>query len=430
MNGVADVLEPFGVGQLLEGTPYRLTRALARGASAFVYRAEHTKLGSPVIVKIMAATVDAAPELAGRMRQEAQALARLAHPNLVAVTDSGIASGRLFFVMDDDGGTPLAEVLGAAGRMTVEDAILVASEVLEGLAFIHESGLVHRDLHPNNLLVCPRLDGGRTVRILDLGLVKVLGGHERHNLQPLAIPTAEGVTLGTPHFMAPEQARGGTVDARADLYAVGCVLYRLLTGREPFAHHAAAAHVLAAHLREYPTPPSVVCGPAVVGQAVEAVLMAALAKRPEDRFDSARAMKGALLAARERDARAAPTATPTVVGESAHASRTESIDALPEGAPIPFHTNQATTRALAPFGEPDAPASLRSEAPTRPVGAGNPPVMNEPPRPSRYATVLAFGAAWLVGLLLTVVTLVATQSCGRAAHGARGGPHGERVSSR
>ena len=74
MNGVADVLEPFGVGQLLEGTPYRLTRALARGASAFVYRAEHTKLGSPVIVKIMAATVDAAPELAGRMRQEAQAL--------------------------------------------------------------------------------------------------------------------------------------------------------------------------------------------------------------------------------------------------------------------------------------------------------------------------------------------------------------------
>jgi serine/threonine-protein kinase len=150
------------VGQLLDGTPYRLTRALARGASAFVYRAEHTKLGSPVIVKIMAATLDAAPELAGRMRQEAQALARLAHPNLVAVTDSGIASGRLFFVMDDDGGTPLTEVLGAAGRMTVEDAILVASEVLEGLAFIHESGLVHRDLHPNNLLVCPRLDGGRT----------------------------------------------------------------------------------------------------------------------------------------------------------------------------------------------------------------------------------------------------------------------------
>ncbi|MBM4360928.1 MAG: serine/threonine protein kinase, partial [Deltaproteobacteria bacterium] len=297
MSGVGVGHGEIAVGQLLEGTAYRLLEVLGRGASAVVYRAEHTKLRTRVVIKWMNATMSADPDRAGRMRLEAQALARLAHPNLVAVTDSGVAGDRLFFVMEDDGGVALEAAIGASGRLSPEDAVRAVGDVLEGLAFIHESGLVHRDLHPDNLLVSTRADGSRVVRILDLGLVKVLSGHEQHRLGPLALPTAEGTTLGTPRYMAPEQVRGGPVDARSDLYAIGCVLHRLLVGRDPYAHHATAGQVLAAQLAEPVRPPSTWLPDFGLGPALERELMRALEKEPARRFASAHEMSAALRAA-------------------------------------------------------------------------------------------------------------------------------------
>ncbi len=445
--------ERIGVGLLLEGTPYRLVRALGRGASSVVYRGEHTDLRTPVVVKVMTATVDAAPELADRMRLEAQALARLAHPNLVSVIDSGIADGRMFFVMDDDGGIPLTDALGASGRMTERDAVTATTEVLEGLAFIHDNGLVHRDIHPNNLLVCTRPDGGRTVRILDLGLVKVLGGHDKHRLSPLANPTAEGTSLGTPRYMSPEQARGGAVDGRSDLYALGCVLYRLLVGQDPFAHHTTTGQLLAAQLGEAITPPSQIAPDAHIGSAVEDVVMTALAKRADERFQSARAMQTALHAALAQSGPTEQLAEPTVAGDRASYSRTQSLDehAPPDahavGAPpfgrVPSNAPSLGARPLG--GEPAAAATLALDAAseesldgaTQPIERAHQAAVEPRPRAhgratsSTKATVGVFTAGWLAGLVLTVVSLVAAKSCGApAAQTERGQVHGERLSTR
>lgn len=442
------------LGQLLEGSPYRLTQLIGRGATAFVYRGEHTSLRTPVIVKIMEATVDAAPEAADRMRLEAQALARLTHPNLVSVTDFGVADGRMFFVMDDEGGVSLAESLGATGRMNPSDALTVAGEVLEGLAFIHENGLIHRNIHPNNVLLGPGTDSRRTVRILDLGLLKVLAGHEQHRLSPLALPTAEGTTLGTPRYMAPEQARGTHLDARADLYALGCLLYRLLVGHDPFAHHATTGRVLAAHLGEAVIPPSRTTANAGIGPAIERALMTALAKRPEERFETARAMKSALLAAWTADAGFRGTPAPTVGFAPGAAVSLQELSHPPRasGAPPPRASDAPLAQAQARMptvGLPEAVAEARPRPlPGEPARASRPgqpgapaplpaasrgPSELEPHRGARSSAAIVgtFSVAWLASLLLTVTALFAARNCGPSpAHGERGAVHDKRLSTR
>lgn len=452
------------IGEVLEGTSYRLLEVIGRGGSAVVYRAEHTKLRTRVIVKLMNQTMTADPERAGRMRLEAQALARLVHPNLVAVTDSGIARDRLFFVMDDDGGVSLESALGHSGHLSASDAVKVTSDVLEGLAFIHESGLVHRDVHPNNLLVCTHPDGRRSVRILDLGLLKVLSGTEQHQLGPLPVPTAEGTTLGTPRYMAPEQARGAAVDARSDLYAVGCVLYRLLAGRDPYAHHATTGQVLAAQLGEPIRPPSEVAPTLGIGSALERVVLRALAKSPEARFGSAREMMEALGEALALDelaeARGAalahggggglaatvalPESTPSpevavrhattpmpartaLAAEERSAARTQGVEPAFRETPLPFSTPQP----LASFGPPPMPVVTTSEEPTlrRQKGSGSP--ASGAGGASRGAVALAFVGSWVGFLVVTLLLLVATKGCGTSSvvmmKGAAGGP---RLSSR
>lgn len=428
VSGSGESEAGFGIGDVLDGTAYRLTRLLGRGASAFVFRAEHTKLRSRVVVKLLAARVDEAPERADRMRLEAQALARLRHPNLVEVIDSGFARGRLFFVMDDDGGLPLTEAIGANGRMAPTDAVAVLSDVLDGLAFVHGEGLVHRDLHPDNLLVCPLADGRRVVRILDLGLVKLVGGHERHRLAPLAFPTALGAAVGTPRYMAPEQVRGLPVDARADLYAAGCVLYRLLVGRDPFAHHATPAEVLEAHLHESPIAPSRRVGGGEVGPALDAVVARALAKLPEARHPDATAMKAALLAAVRADAARALPGLPTV-GDGARVwDRMEPRDARDADAGGPAHGP-----ALAPpvATVPLAVATVPLTVETVPLAVATVRLAVEPsaltaaptangarsPRPAPQRRRRSGGAlgvflgSWLGCMLLTVALLVAMHGC-------------------
>jgi serine/threonine protein kinase len=454
----------FAVGQTLDGTPYRLTEIIGRGASSVVYRGEHGKLGTRVVVKLMSAAMSADPERAGRMRLEAQALARLAHPNLVAVTDCGIARDRLFFVMDDDGGIALEDALGSAGRMTPEDAVAALGDVLEGLAFIHASGLVHRDLHPNNLLVCPRGDGSRIVRILDLGLVKVLSGHEHHQLGPLPVPTAEGTTLGTPRYMAPEQARGEAVDARSDLYAAGCVLYRLLTGRDPYAHHATTGQVLAAQLSEPVGPPSSLVPEAGIGPALDAALLQALAKAPAARFGSARHMATTLREALASDAatvrnRASsslpprpswdatvslsdPTPSPAAAVAQAQPQATLVVDAPGPGVAdeAPTRVSQAP-RLASPERAPGSPNVVAQAAPAAittsevttvrkptPRDAGATPSV--PRAPSRAAVVATFAGSWLGFLVLTLLVLVATRGCGgTAAQTIGGSADGARLSA-
>jgi eukaryotic-like serine/threonine-protein kinase len=281
----------------LAGTPYRVLAPLGGGAMGEILEAEHLELGKRVVVKLLRAELAGDPTLVERMRLEAQTAARLAHPNLVAVTDCGHTQDRRpYFVMERLHGSTLREELNRRGALSVPEAIDVVRQVLAGLQIVHEAGLVHRDVKLDNLFLCTPVDGRRHVKVLDFGIAKVVVRHRSElTPAPIAVPTADGYVLGTPRYAAPEQARGSVVDARTDVYSTGIVLYWLLTGCDPFAHHRGARELVWAHVSELPEPPSRRSSRPIPA-ALDAAVLRALEKRPGDRFPSAAAFAAELAA--------------------------------------------------------------------------------------------------------------------------------------
>ncbi|MDI1434688.1 serine/threonine-protein kinase [Polyangium sorediatum] len=274
---------------LLDGTPYRFLAPLGRGGMGDVVEAEHVALGKRVVVKLLQERHASRPDFVDRMRIEAQALAKITHPNLVQVTDFGqTAEGRTFLVMERLHGRDLREELEHRLFFPVAEAIDVTRQALAGLAAAHDAGVVHRDVKLDNLFLCDAPDGGRRlVKVLDFGVAKVINVMGDNTPLPLAFPTAEGVAMGTPRFFSPEQARGRPVDGRADLYAVGMVLYTLLAGRGPFDHITTLLELTRAHAFQVPEPPSRFATQALPA-GLDAIVMKALAKEPAERFATAR----------------------------------------------------------------------------------------------------------------------------------------------
>ncbi len=274
---------------LLAGTPYRMVAPLGRGGMGEVVEAEHVALGKRVVVKLLHLTLADRPDLVDRMRVEAQSLARLVHPNLVAVTDFGqTPDGRTYLVMERLYGRTLREELKDRGPLPAGEIVDIGRQALAGLSVAHEAGIVHRDVKLDNLFLCDALaDGRRLVKVLDFGIAKVLANAgDGRAPAPLAFPTEEGVSVGTPRFFSPEQARGQPVDARTDIYAMGAVMYALATGRGPFDHKATIYELTRAHAMEPPPRPSEVAS-ATVHPELERVILKALEKKPEDRYPSA-----------------------------------------------------------------------------------------------------------------------------------------------
>jgi serine/threonine-protein kinase len=289
-----DVTAPAQAGALLEGTAYRVIATLGRGGMGDVVEAEHVALGKRVVVKLLQQRHADRADYADRMRIEAQALAKIAHPNLVAVTDFGqTARGQTFLVMERLHGRTLREELEARGVLPVLEAIDVVAQSLAGLSAAHAAGLVHRDVKLDNLFLCDAVDGRRQVKVLDFGLAKVIGVMGESTPAPLAFPTAEGVAMGTPRFFSPEQATGKPVDPRTDVYAAGAVLYTLLAGRSPFEHHDSLLALARAHAFEMPEPPSRFA-PQAIPPALDEAVLRALAKDPDERFPSAQAFAAEL----------------------------------------------------------------------------------------------------------------------------------------
>jgi serine/threonine-protein kinase len=221
------------------------------------------------------------------MRIEAQALAKIAHPNLVQVTDFGqTAHGRTFLVMERLRGRNLREELEQRKFLPVLEAMNIVRQSLQGLAAAHDAGIVHRDVKLENLFLCEGTTNRRNVKVLDFGVAKVIGVAGENTPLPLAFPTAEGVAMGTPRYFSPEQARGREVDWRTDVYASGIVLYTLVTGRGPFDHHSTLLELTRAHAFEQPATPSSIA-PQVVPPELDAAIAKALAKEPLDRFPTA-----------------------------------------------------------------------------------------------------------------------------------------------
>jgi eukaryotic-like serine/threonine-protein kinase len=228
--------------------PYRIERRLGQGGMGEVFLATDERLGRAVAIKRIRHDAPPAAEARERLRREARAVARLNHPAIVQVYDVLDAGGCDWIVLEYVPGDSLAELV-AAGGFGVARVLDLAFQVAEGLAHAHERGILHRDLKAENIRVTP--DG--RAKILDLGLAKLFGARAAGEGEEDGSLTRQGAIVGTPRAMAPEQAAGGPVDSRADLFSFGVLLYELLGGCSPFQAPSAAA-TLRRVLGERPTP--------------------------------------------------------------------------------------------------------------------------------------------------------------------------------
>jgi eukaryotic-like serine/threonine-protein kinase len=265
------------ISRLLEATPYRLVKELGRGAVGCVYEIEHEFLGRRLALKILHSSAGHVSS-AERMRVEAQVLGRIRHPGVVEVIDFWVApDGRPCIVMELLEGRTLAQRLDETPQLPVAEVIALGAQTLSALKMAHSLGIVHRDLKPENLFlhVPPGATSRTLLKILDFGLVRVLPTAVLSTGGLSAMRTKTGSLVGSPRYMSPEALDGQRVDARADLYSLGVILYVALTGAGPFDESEAP-----------PLPPSTLRADGSV-TALDAAILRSIAPRIEDRFASA-----------------------------------------------------------------------------------------------------------------------------------------------
>jgi eukaryotic-like serine/threonine-protein kinase len=260
---------------------YELSDQLGAGGMATVFLGRDRVLGRTVAVKTLLTQFSGDPHFIERFRREAQSAAALNHPNIVSVYDTGADDGTHFIVMEFVDGRTLRDVIREEGPLLAERAAEIGADVCAGLSFAHAHGIVHRDIKPANIMVTP--SGG--VKVTDFGIARAVSGET---------VTQTAQVLGTAQYFSPEQAQGQPVDARSDLYSLGVVLYEMLTRTVPFTGSSAVA-IAYKHVKEAPIPPSRVNPD--VPPALEAIVMKAMAKNPNNRYQSAQEMREDLLRA-------------------------------------------------------------------------------------------------------------------------------------
>ena len=261
---------------------YRIVRQIGRGGMGVVYEAEHVQLGKRVAIKLMLEKYADDTEAIARFQREALAASRIGNPHIIDVSDIGIApDGRSFVVMELLNGVPLSQALEMSGPMPTWRAVAIMRQVLRAVGAAHAKGIIHRDLKPDNIFLIGQDDQHDFVKLLDFGISKVLDPDEQRAFTKL---TTTGVVMGTPLYMAPEQAMGNNVEAAADIYACGVMLYELLAGRPPFEGQTYA--VLVAKLLTQNPEPLAQVRPGLPLSLVNAVHRA-LEKEPRQRFATA-----------------------------------------------------------------------------------------------------------------------------------------------
>jgi serine/threonine protein kinase len=264
---------------------YQIVKKLGAGAFGTVYKAKDKVLGRMVAIKTirlegLAAAGASLDELVDRFKREAQVSAQLKHPNIVTIYDIGEADGISYLAMEFIDGVGLEKVISSAGRLTVERSASIAAQVADGLDFAHKGHVVHRDIKPANIMI----ESGDRVKVTDFGIAKTLNSGEHL--------TMTGSLLGTPSYMSPEQARGGEIDGRSDLFSVGCVLYEMLAGQKAFRGESITALIFKIITEE--PPPIHALDPSIPDEIVR-IISKALSKSPETRFQSGRDLADALL---------------------------------------------------------------------------------------------------------------------------------------
>ncbi|WTN72792.1 Stk1 family PASTA domain-containing Ser/Thr kinase [Streptomyces sp. NBC_00624] len=326
------------VGQLLDGR-YRVDARIAVGGMATVYRAMDTRLDRVLALKVMHPALAADASFVERFIREAKSVARLAHPNVVAVFDQGAQGAYVYLAMEYVAGCTLRDVLRERGALQPRAALDILEPVLAALGAAHRAGFVHRDMKPENVLIG---DDGR-VKVADFGLVRAVG----------ADTNTTGTVLGTVSYLAPEQIEHGTADTRTDVYACGVVLYEMLTGAKPHTGES-PAQVIYQHLNEdVPTPSAVVPG---LATELDELVASATARNPE-----ARPFDAVSLLAESRTARAALTdgeldAVPPQALAEAHDDAEDRTSVIPRVLPVDQGTAHHTSRLEMPPPLPPEPA--------------------------------------------------------------------------
>ena len=358
-------LETLQPGTLLGGR-YKLGPLIGHGGMGSVYEAIQVDLGRRVAVKVLDPRLALDPAHVERFRREAHAAAQLGHPNIVQVTDFSWQPGTPpFLVMEHLVGSSLAKAM-ERGPLAGRHVAVIASQALDALGAAHRAGIVHRDIKPDNLFLVQVQALGEVVKLLDFGIAKLVEGAQQG--QPI---TSTGAMLGTPAYMAPEQARGGAIDHRADLYGLGACMYHALTGRLPFLAQTAPA-MLFAIVEQTPTPLAQLrpdLPPGLVG-----IVERAMAKDPSARFASADEMRAAL-APYAAGPTLAPPSMPRSDGREAHAPTQV---APPAFTPASGVGGPVSPMAMASFGGSAHPSASPSQQPQFSVPSGVPVVMGQP----------------------------------------------------
>jgi beta-lactam-binding protein with PASTA domain/predicted Ser/Thr protein kinase len=269
------------------GERYEIGGVLGRGGMAEVHRGRDLRLGREVAVKVLRSDLARDPSFQVRFRREAQAAASLNHPAIVAVYDTGedrtTTGATPYIVMEYVEGETLRDVIRREGHLSPERAMSLAADICGALDFSHRNGIVHRDVKPGNVMITPQ----GTVKVMDFGIARAVS-------DSAATMTSTAAVIGTAQYLSPEQARGESVDARSDVYSMGCLLYELVTGAPPFSGDSPVA-VAYQHVREDARLPSSINPD--VPPALDAILMKAMSKNPANRYQSAAEMRNDLLRA-------------------------------------------------------------------------------------------------------------------------------------
>jgi serine/threonine-protein kinase len=269
------------------GERYEIGGVLGRGGMAEVHRGRDLRLGREVAVKVLRQDLARDPSFQVRFRREAQAAASLNHPAIVAVYDTGedrTANGATpYIVMEYVEGDTLRDVLRREGPLAPERAMALAADICGALDFSHRNGIVHRDVKPGNVMITPQ----GTVKVMDFGIARAVS-------DSAATMTSTAAVIGTAQYLSPEQARGEGVDARSDVYSMGCMLYELVTGAPPFTGDSPVS-VAYQHVREDPRLPSSI-NPAIPAE-LDAIVLKSMSKNPANRYQSAADMRNDLLRA-------------------------------------------------------------------------------------------------------------------------------------
>lgn len=368
---------------------YRVIKRLGEGGMGEVYLAMHEAIEKKVALKVLRTEYSSKADIVTRFQQEAISASRIKHPNVLEIFDFGqLDNGAFFLAMEFLDGHDLADELQRQIVMQPHDGIRIAMQICRALSAAHSQGVVHRDMKPENVFLQRVADGEEIVKIVDFGIAQLRTTEEAEKQQPTRRRlTKTGMIFGTPEYMSPEQAAGKKADQRVDIYASGIIMYEMFTGAVPFTGETFMA-VLAAHLNDQPPPMRMIAPDLSISAELEAVIMRALAKKPDERFQSMAEMAQALLATPEGMGAGPMTrqlSDPNIMGSSYNPGQ-------PAGAVTGHQFSTPGPQTSAQFAPGQAtPNPLGSEPPRASynpptaVSPGAPPAQGVPPTVQGYA---------------------------------------------